>query len=203
MSLPPGRCGRFEIAMFPILLDLARIKVMAIGSGPQITRRLALLDEEEPRDLTVYADAPSKALASAAGNRLRRFLPAPEDFAAAAIVFIGDLDRSRAGLLAGQARAAGALVNVEDDKELSDFHSASIVRRGDLLLTVSTNGRSPALARQIREFLSEIFGEEWAGHLEEIAALRDGLRATGADGAEISAAAKRLIEARSWLKQDR
>ena len=47
--------------------------------------------------------------------------------------------------LAGRARAQGILVNVEDEPLLCDFHVPATVRRGDLLLTVSSAGRSPGL----------------------------------------------------------
>jgi len=59
------------------------------------------------------------------------------------------------------ARNAGALVNIEDAKPLCDFHVPSLVRRGDLVMTVSTAGRSPGLARRLRRHLEKLFGDEF------------------------------------------
>ena len=66
-----------------------------------------------------------------------------------------------------------ALVNVEDVKPWCDFHNPALVRRGDLLLTVSTNGRSPGLAARIRRQLAATFGAEWADRLSTIGRKRD------------------------------
>ncbi len=59
--------------------------------------------------------------------------------------------------LAQLARDAGVLVNVEDVPDLCDFHVPAAVRRGDLLLTVSTGGRAPGLSRILREWLETPF----------------------------------------------
>jgi precorrin-2 dehydrogenase/sirohydrochlorin ferrochelatase len=64
--------------------------------------------------------------------------------------------------VAMEAGRVGALVNVVDDPEPSDFIVPSILRRGDLTITISTGGMSPALARKIRTRLEESFGEEYA-----------------------------------------
>lgn len=74
--------------------------------------------------------------------------------------------------VANAARDQGALVNVVDNPSLSDFTLPATVRRGGLLLTVSTGGALPALARRLREQLDHSFGEEYASYLELVGALR-------------------------------
>jgi len=174
--------------MFPIVLDLSILPVILVGTGPQAARRLALLDEDHARSVTVCAPAPAEALARAAGPRLLRRWPTPAEVASAKLLLIAD--GVEAGVLAdlvAVARAAGTLVNVEDRPELSDFHSPAMVRRGDLLVTVSTGGRSPALARRLGRFLGTIFGPEWQTRLEGLAALRGQWREGGADPSTVSA----------------
>ena len=56
---------------------------------------------------------------------------------------------------------AGALVNVVDAPRLGNFHTTATVRRGDLLLSVSTQGRSPALSAQVRRELAQHYGPEY------------------------------------------
>jgi precorrin-2 dehydrogenase/sirohydrochlorin ferrochelatase len=168
--------------MFPIVLDLSSLPVILVGNGPQTARRLLLLDEARAGSLTVYGPAPSDTLASAAGKRLVRRWPTPAEVAATKLLLIADgIGASARADLVAVARAAGTLVNVEDRPELSDFHSPAMVRRGDLLVTVSTGGRSPALARRLGRFLAEVFGPEWQARLEDLAALRAQWREAGAD----------------------
>jgi precorrin-2 dehydrogenase / sirohydrochlorin ferrochelatase len=104
--------------------------------------------------------------------------------------------------LVAVARAAGTLVNVEDRPELSDFHSPAMVRRGDLLVTVSTGGRSPALARRLGRFLGEVFGPEWQARLEDLAVLRTQWREAGADPSTVSAWTEDWVERKGRLPSE-
>lgn len=174
--------------MFPITLDLSRVPLILVGNGPRTLRRLSLLDADRAAHVTVSAPAASEALVRAAGARLIRRWPTAAEIASARLLLIADgIEASALVDLVAVARAAGTLVNVEDRPALSDFHSPAIVRRGDLLMTVSTGGRSPALARRIGRFLGEVFGPEWQARLEDLAALREQWRASGADPLTVSA----------------
>jgi len=66
------------------------------------------------------------------------------------------------GRVAEEAKRVGAMVNVVDDPERSDFIVPSYLRRGDVTIAVSTAGRSPALARRIRTRLEKEIGAEYA-----------------------------------------
>jgi len=71
-----------------------------------------------------------------------------------------------------EALEKGILVNVADDPAHSSFIVPSIVKRKDLVVAVSTSGRSPALARILRQKLEKEIGPEYALLLEFLAALR-------------------------------
>jgi precorrin-2 dehydrogenase/sirohydrochlorin ferrochelatase len=77
------------------------------------------------------------------------------------------------------AEAAGVWVNSADDPARCSFTLPSRLRRGDLLVAVSTGGRSPALARWLRERLEAVVGPEYEALLEVLAAERDRLREEG------------------------
>lgn len=73
---------------------------------------------------------------------------------------------------ADEAKTAGALVNVVEPSGLSNFTVPAQVQRGDLLLTVSTGGRSPAFSRQLRHELELSFGDAYGAWLETLSGLR-------------------------------
>jgi precorrin-2 dehydrogenase/sirohydrochlorin ferrochelatase len=75
--------------------------------------------------------------------------------------------------------AAGVWVNSADDPERCAFTLPARVRRGDLLVTVSTGGRSPAMAAWLREELEAWLGPEHEALLDLLAEERDRLRADG------------------------
>ena len=185
--------------MLPITVDLAQIRVMLVGDGAAARRRLALLDEAGADMLEIYAPEPTPALAALAGVRLRRRLPQPADIARAQLVFAAGVAEPVAAAIRRAAKAAGVLVNVEDDRGRSDFHSAAVIRRGDLTVAVSTGGRSPGLAAAMRRGLEDRIGREWGSRLAEIAALRRAWRAAGADPAAIGRWTEDWVSSRGWL----
>lgn len=185
--------------MLPLSLDLARIKVLVIGEGVAALRRLELLDAAGARDLTLHAERPDSALARRAGDRLVRQLPDAGELAAARLVFLSDRTAAATPCLAAAARAAGALVHVEDAPALSDLHAPAVLRRGDLTIAVSTAGLSPALALRLKRFLGEIIGPEWGARLARLAALRQDWRRAGADAGTLSCRTEDMIARERWL----
>jgi precorrin-2 dehydrogenase/sirohydrochlorin ferrochelatase len=185
--------------MLPIVIDVKRCAIAVIGEGPQTVKRLGVLDAAGARHVRVYAPAPSGDLAALANGRLTRRWPAAEDFEHTALAFVGDLPPERAEPVFVMARGKGVLVNVEDQLPYCDFHVPSMVRRGDLLIAISTGGRSPALAQMIRARIGLAFGPEWEGHLDAIADLRQGWRAAGLSPSEISKRTEAAVAAAGWF----
>jgi precorrin-2 dehydrogenase/sirohydrochlorin ferrochelatase len=115
------------------------------------------------------------------------------------ILFVAGLPTDQSEALAARARRAGVLVNVEDVPSLCDFHVPAIVRRGDLLFSVSTRGRAPGLARRLREWLEERFGPEWEVFSAELGEARTRWRGEGVSAADISVRTRKIIEEKGWL----
>ena len=115
--------------MLPIIIDVARVSVAVAGRGPGLERRLALLEKAGISSPKVISEN------SAAG------------LSGIAVLFVAGIGETESMALVQAARAAGVLVNVEDRPALCDFHVPAQLRRGDLLITVSTAGRAPGLSR--------------------------------------------------------
>lgn len=86
--------------------------------------------------------------------------------------------------IAAEAKTRGKLVNVATSPETGNFHVPASVAYGDLLLTVSTSGKSPALARLIRQELSLLYGEEVNRFLQFLEEERLRLKKTGSASKE-------------------
>src|ERR1700694_448610 len=168
--------------MLPIILDGSNLSIGVAGVGDGLVRRLAMLTAAGITEPIVYSDA----------------LPDTDEIARLHILFITGLDETRARELAGAAHLAGVIVNVEDAPALCDFHVPAQVRRGDLLLTISTGGRAPGLSHALRQDLQRRFGPEWAGRLDEIADLRAQWRADGIDANVVSERTQALLAERGW-----
>ena len=169
--------------MLPIVLDPSVLRIGITGAGEGLHRRLALLKDSGVVPHAIFE------------NRL----PTETEIAVLNVLFVAGLDEAASRSLATAARAANVLVNVEDVPPLCDFHVPAQVRRGDLLLTVSTGGRSPGLARALREKLERSFGPEWDARMAEIAAKRAAWRAEGLAPNEVSERTRALIAEKGWL----
>ena len=189
--------------MIPVIVDPKQVAIALVGRGFAAERRLELLLEGGAEQLTVFSDEPCAGLAARAGVRLHRRLPETEELTTFALLWIVDLPLATAAPLARSARAAGCLVNVEDVVAFCDFHNPAQVRRGDLLLTVSTGGRSPGLAARIRSELARAFGPEWADRLNRIAAQRTVWRRPGRPLDELARLTNATIDAQGWLQEER
>jgi precorrin-2 dehydrogenase/sirohydrochlorin ferrochelatase len=88
-------------------------------------------------------------------------------------------DRATNARMVTEARAAGILTQAVDDIPYCDFFAVAIVRRGDLQLGISTNGRSPAFARWMRERLDTELPAEYGDLLAVLGDVRDTIKARG------------------------
>ena len=164
--------------MLPIVLNPKAVSIGLAGAGEGLARRQAVLAEAGIVPVSISENA------SLGGLK---------------VLFIAGLGREASRRLAQRARDEGILVNVEDIPELCDFHVPAQVRRGDLILTVSTGGKSPGLAKLIREWLEHKIAPEWSGRLKEVASARAKWRGEGHAPSEVSQRIRKFVQERNWL----
>ena len=182
--------------MIAVALDPAVLPIAVAGRGGIALRRFLVLRASGARNLLLFTDQPDQELAAAAGPALRDFLPGRAAFAELRALWIAGLPEEQAAELGALARSARVLVNVEDRPALCDFHCVAEVRRGDLLLTVSTAGASPGLAARIRARLAAEYDVEWA---DRVASLREHRAKWRRDGGDVAALTDALLQANGWL----
>ncbi|MDX2072802.1 MAG: NAD(P)-dependent oxidoreductase [Alphaproteobacteria bacterium] len=189
--------------MYPIALDLTKISILLVGKGDALAKRKTQLEEAGATHLSCHSrDLSSEALAKAESGNPSVFLEGLDARLRGHdinVVMVAGLDHSESETIAKAARAAGKLVNVEDVPELCDFIFTAHIRRGDLLIAVSTGGASPTLAGRVRDYIAGRFQAEWAGFTEETRKHRLALRAEGKNMKEVMAESKAWIEQKGWL----
>ena len=135
----------------------------------EVTGRTAVVIGEE-----AVAQVKERTLASAGARVVVRSESdwRPEDLDGAFLCVAASSDPEIREAVFRAARERGVLVNVMDDVARCDFAAPAVVRRGDLAIAVSTGGRSPALARRLRERLERQFGPEWEDALAALGEVR-------------------------------
>jgi len=166
---------------YPANLVVAGRRCVVVGGGRIAARKIeALLDA----GAEVHVVAPSLSgdvRAWRDAGRLtvseRPFVAADLDGAWLATTATDDPDVNRAVFVAGEERRV--FVNAADDPRHCSFTLMSIVRRGDIVVAIGTNGRSPALATYLKDHVSTEMGPEYATLLEILSEAREELRGAG------------------------
>ena len=170
-----------DAAYFPAFLDLLNKRVLVVGGGRVATSKVRALLPCRPDPLVVIAPRVSATIRHAADSgqllwRERQY--ADGDLSGATLAFGATDDRALNARVAADARALGVPVLAVDDVPNCDFIAPALVRRGDVTVAISTNGRSPALARRTRQVLDETLPAYWGDLLEVAAAVRERLGGT-------------------------
>ena len=162
------------MAYHPIFLNIDGKPCVVIGGGVVAERKIfSLLDGGAKVTVITPEVTPGIDELFRTGRiTLHRRLYEDGDLKGHLIAYSATNRRGVNRAVQGEARREGVLLNVVDDPGLCDFITPALVQRGALLLAVSTSGKSPAMARRIREQLESLFGEEYALFLELIGAIR-------------------------------
>ena len=137
---------------FPIFLAVEGRRIVLSGGGEAALAKLRLLLKTESH-ITVFASDPANEIVTWAKEgrlTLRRRPMAPGDTLCAALFYAADEDAVEDARTAAIARADGALVNIVDNLEDSQFITPAIVDRDPVTVAIGTEGAAPVLARSIK-----------------------------------------------------
>ena len=123
---------------FPLCIDLSEKCVLCIGTGAQIQEKIEKLHPFGARIVV---------LETLTHEQLEYYLPE--------LVIVGDMEFSEAEQISRLCREQNIPVNVVDIPELCSFFFPSLITKGDLTVSVSTGGRSPAAAAYMRREIEE------------------------------------------------
>ena len=159
---------------YPVNLVLENKKCVVIGAGRVAQRKVARLLECGARVTVIAPDVTAglKALSEKKRIAYKKRQAGLKDLKGAYIVIVATTDRRLNSQISAYCHKNNILVNVVDYPKECSFIVPSIVRRGNLTISISTDGISCALARNLRMKLEREFGEEYASYLEIMKTIR-------------------------------
>ncbi len=159
---------------YPVNLDIRHQSCLVVGGGAVGTRKVKTLLDCGAAVTVVSPEVTSPLSVLAAENRislkLRPYRASDLDGVFLVIGATDSRDLNRA--IHDDARKQGKLCNIADQPDLCNFILPSVIERGDLIIALSTSGKSPALARRLRKQIEAQFGPEYAGFLKLMGAVR-------------------------------
>jgi precorrin-2 dehydrogenase/sirohydrochlorin ferrochelatase len=159
---------------YPIHLDIRNRRCLVVGGGGVGTRKVKTLLDCGAY-VTVVSPDVQPALQELSGNpalTIKQRKYRSEDIDGVFLVIGATDDAALNRRIGREAAQKDILCNIVDRPESSNFILPAIVRRGDLILTVSTSGQSPAMAKNLRRELERQFGNEYMVMLKLMGAIR-------------------------------
>ncbi len=173
--------ARPSLVGYPVNLLVAGRRCVVVGAGRIAARKIDSL-LAAGADVTVVAPGVgAEVRAWAEGGRLRLverdFQPADVEGAWLVVTATDVAEVNRAVFVAGEERRI--FVNSADDPANCSFTLMSVVRRGDIVVSIGTNGRSPALATFLKDHVRDEMGPEYETLLELLSEAREEIRSSG------------------------
>jgi siroheme synthase-like protein len=165
-------------AYYPVFLDLTDRPVLVVGGGPVAEGKVEGL-LAAGANVTVVSPTVTPRLAGWVAAGRIEYLPRPYqdgDVAGRRLALVATDDPAVSGAVAAEGRELGVWVNAADEPARCEFILPAVIRRGRLVVAVSTGGASPAAARAIREELEAYLTEDHATLVEMAAEAREDLR---------------------------
>jgi len=160
---------------YPIFLDIKDKPCVVIGGGNVAERKVISLLDAGAR-VVVISPVLTPALKKLAREKTINYCPKSYeegDLKGFFLAYSATDNSSVNRKVFNEAKREGILLNVVDVPKLCNFIVPSVVDRGDLLIAISTSGKSPALAKKIRKHLEREFGEEYAVFLDIMGKVRE------------------------------
>ncbi len=164
---------------YPAYLDIRNRKCLVVGGGRVALRKVEGLIKAGGRVTVVspeFEEGFARLAKSPCLEMIRRSYSSNDldgNFLVIGATDNSDLNRK----ISRDAESINMLCNIADVPEACNFILPSVVQRGDLIIAISTSGKSPAFARHLRKQLEKQFGEEYTDFLQLMGAVRKKLLA--------------------------
>ncbi len=167
--------------LFPVFIKLHKVQTLVVGGGNVGLEKVeALLKNDPNANITVVAPEIKQELLDLTQTsdkikivkrKVRRW-----DLRKADVLILATDDYSLHVRLKRKAEKLRLLTNVADTPDLCDFYLGSTVKKGDLKVGISTNGKSPTFAKRFRQTLEEILPDDTQELLDQLKTIRDRLK---------------------------
>jgi len=167
--------------LYPVFLKLEQLRILLVGAGNVGLEKLhSLLANSPYANITIVAPAVKqeiKELVKAHSGCViieKKF--EEQDLDGKNLVICATDDKALHIQIKKAAETRNSIVNVADTPDLCDFYLGSIVQKGSLKIAISTNGKSPTIAKRLKEVIADMLPEEMEELLENMQRIRNDIK---------------------------
>jgi precorrin-2 dehydrogenase / sirohydrochlorin ferrochelatase len=166
-----------ESTFYPLFLNLAGKLCVVIGGGAVAQRKAKLLLSFGAKVRLIAPEVTRSIKAFADAGRIELILRTyrSDDLSGASLVFAATDERHINRSVSEAARGRGIPVNVADDPDLCDFYVPSIVRKGPIVVAISTSGILPLLSKRLRQDMELWITKDYERYLSKVSRFRASL----------------------------
>ncbi|MFN0047565.1 MAG: bifunctional precorrin-2 dehydrogenase/sirohydrochlorin ferrochelatase [Cytophagales bacterium] len=151
--------------LFPIFLKLHQLNTLIVGGGNVGLEKLeAVLSNSPEANVTIVSPVFKTEIEEMAHSfpKLKMITRNFEwdDLNNIDILICATDNKALHKTIFQIAKRRKILINVADTPDLCDFYLSSVVKKGDLKIAISTNGKSPTFAKRLKEYLNEVLDSD-------------------------------------------
>ncbi|MGN6542115.1 MAG: precorrin-2 dehydrogenase/sirohydrochlorin ferrochelatase family protein, partial [Ginsengibacter sp.] len=166
--------------LFPVFLKLEELSLLIIGGGNVAFEKLnSVLNNSPQTKIKLVAIQINEAIRRIAEEKenieLDERAYSIEDIEEADLVIAAVNSFETSAQIKEDTKSNGKLVNVADKPGLCDFYLGSIVKKGSVKIAISTNGKSPTIAKRLKEVINDFIPDEMENLLENMQTIRIGM----------------------------
>ncbi|SFS53562.1 precorrin-2 dehydrogenase/sirohydrochlorin ferrochelatase family protein [Sphingobacterium wenxiniae] len=167
--------------LFPIFLKLHQVNTLLVGAGAVGLEKLQAMVSSSPNArIHLVAEEVSEGVREFIKDRKNIYLSErafrDEDLENVGFIVLATNNAVLNQHIRVLATKQNILLNVADKPDLCDVYLGSVVQKGNLKIGISTNGKSPTMAKRLKEFLADLLPEEIDETLALMGELRDSLK---------------------------
>jgi uroporphyrin-III C-methyltransferase len=166
--------------LFPIFMKMHQLQLLIVGGGyVGLEKVTAVLENSPHADITLVSPEIRGEIVEMSKQypnlKLIYKIFEINDLEEKDLIIVATNDKPLNQQIKGWARERRIITNVADTPDFCDFYLGSVVKKGSLKLAISTNGKSPTLAKRIREVLEDAFPDELEDVFDNMRAIRQTL----------------------------
>ncbi|HCN84457.1 MAG TPA: siroheme synthase [Sphingobacteriaceae bacterium] len=171
--------------LFPVFLKLEILNTLIVGGGNVALEKLTAIFNNSPKaKVTLIAKEINPDVRQFLTERAISFEERAfkmEDTTDIDLAIIAINDKTASKEIHDACASKKILTNVADTSDYCDFYLGSIVRKGNLKIAISTNGKSPTIAKRVKDVLNEAFPDEMEDVLNNMEKIRNSLNGDFSD----------------------